>query len=637
MVVRAGGPILGVGRMAVPPSGQAPPGPARSAFASLIRSWHCVKCLARAPPLVPARAPAGSEADAPRPSDRQSELLAHAQASLPPVLLVVGAIYVVLSGTVFFYSSGPRAAGLWAATAAIGVLLVAVGLRMRRTEWPLRLYDGVAASLAALVVLHAIAFLWATGDPGQSAYLLILLIGAGYFVLSPVALVAVDAVALAGWWVAAVALGIPPFGAEGGLVVAALAIGAFAHVLHRRTVVSLARTRQQVEGTLAASEQRFRSLAETAKDAILLLDDRGSLSYLNPAGMRMFGLRNADLGRPAGHLLGAVANDPARLVGTTELVAQRKDGSTFAAELSLARGEDGGVAAFTGILRDITERKRSEEATQAAASHQAELETLRKMNSFKTHFLNTAAHELNTPLTPLRLQLHLLKGESMGALNDRQGKAVALLDRNVTRLSGLVGEILEVARLQSGRMKLNPVAVEVDAVVDEVIESFNETARKVGVTLAFEGSPGLVAVADRNRFTQVLFNLVSNALKFTPSGGSVRVHADRRNGSVEVQVRDTGLGLTAEQMGRLFQPFSQVHDPTAMPASGTGLGLYICKGLVEAQGGQIGVKSAGPGRGSTFNFTLPAARPDQLVGPVVAVVPALAEEDPMVRRLRELI
>lgn len=579
----------------------------------------------------------------PGPADNERELMASAaRASLPPVLLLVGAVYVVFSGTIFFYLSGTQAGWLWAATAGVGLLLVGVGLWARRGDFRTTGLHLGSAGLAAMVVAHALLVLWATQDPGQTTYLMLLLIGAGSFVLLGWGLAVVDTLALLGWWAVARDIGLDPIGAEGALVIAGVLFGGVAHVLRRRTIHKLATTKRVVLGSLEASEERFRSLAETAKDAILLLDGEGRLTYLNPAGMALFGLRQQDLGRPAGHLLGAAGNEPAKLVGTSELLAQRKDGSTFPAELSLAATErsDGSVA-YTGVLRDVTERKKAEEATQAATSREAELETLRKMNSFKTQFLNTAAHELNTPLTPLRLQLHLLKAESMGPLNERQAKAVALLDRNVSRLSGLVGEILEVARLQSGRVRLTPTRVEVDAVVDEVIESFNETARKVGVALAFEGTPGLHVHADRNRFTQVLFNLVSNALKFTPAGGSVTVDARRPNGNghVEVQVRDTGLGLTAEQMARLFQPFSQVHDPMAIPATGTGLGLYICKGLVEAQGGRIAVKSPGPGRGSTFSFTLPLGGAEQ--APPVAPGPApeavLPAEDPMVRRLRELI
>jgi PAS domain S-box-containing protein len=568
---------------------------------------------------------------------------ARLQAVLPSVFLFVGAVYAVLSGAVFVSIEGRWAAPLWAATAGLGVLLAASGLALRRRPLAPRRMGPLATALALLVVVHSLTVLWVTEDLNQAPYLLMLLVGAGAL-LSWRGMLVLDAVAILGWALVARDLGVDPLGNAGNVVAAGLLLGLAAHLARRRMVSGMAQVRRAAEGSLAASEERFRSLAETARDTILLLDGTGHLTYLNPAGLKLFGLQPSDMGRPAGHLLGPQGNEPVRLVGTTELTAQRKDGTTFPAELSLARSvrEDGAVV-YTGVLRDITERKKAAAAVQAAAAQDAELEALRKMNSFKTQFLNTAAHELNTPLTPLRLQLHLLKSGSMGTLNERQGKAISLLDRNVTRLSGLVGEILEVARMQSGRIRLTPATVEVDAVVDEVIESFSETARHVGVGLAFEGTPGLTVYADRNRCTQVLFNLVSNALKFTPAGGSVTIGAAaaRDGQAIVVDVRDTGLGLTSEQMARLFQPFTQVHDPMAVTASGTGLGLFICKGLVEAQGGTIRVASPGPGRGATFTFTLPAGPSRAAVAAVPhEAVPASSgpsAEDPIVRRLRELI
>lgn len=564
------------------------------------------------------------------------------QQGTPGVLLFVGGLYVVLSGMVFLTEVGTEALLLWTATAGVGLLLVGGSLAMRHKDWQPRHVEPFTTALVAAVLVHAFLFLWVTEDPGQAPYLLMLLVGAGYLLPTVRSLVIVDAVAVAGWLLVGQALDLPVAGEgdgqPGNILFVGIVLGAVVHFLRRRNAARWASVQRHAEGSIEASEARFRSLAETARDTILLLDAEGRLTYVNPAGFQLFGLKPSDIGRPFGHLLGEAGNDPALLVGTREVTAQRKDGQRFPAELSLARSvRDGGDVAYTGILRDITERKRAAAATQAAAAQDAELETLRQMNSFKTKFLNMAAHELNTPLTPLRLQLHLLKAEAMGSLNDKQGKAVALLDRNVSRLSSLVGEILEVARMQSGRVRLTPTVVEIDAVVDEVVESFNETARRVGVGLAFEGTPGLTAFADRNRCTQILFNLVSNALKFTPSGGSVTVGAGAAGGLVNIEVRDTGLGLTQEQMGRLFQPFSQVHDPMAVTAAGTGLGLYICKGLIEAMGGELRVASPGPGRGSTFSFTLPASPAGMPAPTTAAAAPALGEEDPMVRRLRELI
>jgi signal transduction histidine kinase len=245
----------------------------------------------------------------------------------------------------------------------------------------------------------------------------------------------------------------------------------------------------------------------------------------------------------------------------------------------------------------------------SARKKEDELRRLREMDEFKTRFLNMAAHELNTPLTPLRLQTHLLLTGSLGALDERQRRAIDILDRNVKRLADLVHEILDVARLQANELRLQTTAVEVGPAISEVIDAYEETAKRVGIRLVNLGNPGLVILADRSRLIQILFNLISNALKFTPAGGEVVVRAFEDSGRVVIEVHDTGVGLSREQMARLFQAFSQVHDPMAVSAPGTGLGLFISKGLLQAMGGDITVESKGPGKGSTFRFYLPVASP----------------------------
>jgi PAS domain S-box-containing protein len=555
---------------------------------------------------------------------------------VPRAYLFVGGAYSLLSGTVFLMAQGTTEVLVWASSASLGLLLMAASVGLRRLAHRPGLLVHAATLLSLLLVLHALVVMALTRDPGHVALLVLLLVASGYLLPSTTGAVVVGATATLGW-VTVVRILEGPFDSEFTVMtVAGLLLGTGAHLLHRRTRAEWAAAEAERSAAHAASQERFRALTETAQDAIFVLDAAGNVSYLNPAGRTLFGMRSSDLGRPAGHLLGAAADDPERLVGIRELQAQRKDGSTFPAELSMARTTVDGETLYTGILRDISERQRAARETKAAAAHAAELETLRQINSFKTKFLNTAAHELNTPLTPLRLQLHLLKAGTMGPMNDKQTKAVDLLDRNVARLSGLVADILEVARMQSGRIRLTLVPVDVDAVVDEVLESFGEAARRVGVTASYDGTPGLVAHADRNRLTQVFFNLVSNAIKFTPAGGTVTVHAERSGNDVRFAVRDTGLGLSREQMGRLFQPFSQVHDTMVVTVGGTGLGLYITKGLVEAMGGRIAVHSDGPGRGCAFSFSLPAG--PALPGPHAAAEPEpRVEDDALARRLRELI
>lgn len=247
-----------------------------------------------------------------------------------------------------------------------------------------------------------------------------------------------------------------------------------------------------------------------------------------------------------------------------------------------------------------------------------ELERLQEVDRFKTDFINTAAHELNTPLTPLLLQVHLLRKhtpqESAGA------RSVDVLERNLTRLSQLVQDMLDVARLQSGRLRLEPSETDLAKLMRETLETFQHQASDRGVTLRLETGGDLLANVDGRRIGQVLYNLVSNAIKFTPAGGQVTLAGTRAGNELLLQVRDTGIGMTDEQMVQLFQPFSRLHrDQVDSP--GTGLGLYISRGLVEGHGGTLESRSEGPGLGTVFSMRIPCKTP-------LADVPSAAEETP---------
>ncbi|MEA3143228.1 MAG: hypothetical protein QOG31_552 [Thermoplasmata archaeon] len=314
--------------------------------------------------------------------------------------------------------------------------------------------------------------------------------------------------------------------------------------------------------------------------------------------------------------------------GPFEVEILRKDGSTVAVT---GRADEVDVG---GRLLRRTHLSRLPGSAELAALRLAEIEKLREMGQFKTRILNMAAHELNTPLTPLRLQTHLLLSGSLGGLEARQRHAVEIVDRNVNRLATLVQEILDVARLQGGRLKVQVAPVDLVGAVNEAVDSFAETARRLSIDLAVQVDPALAVQADRGRLLQILFNLLSNALKFTPEGGQVRLDAATEGSFARIDVRDSGSGMAPEQIARLFQPFTQVHDTKALTVPGTGLGLYICRGLAEAMGGRIEALSQGPGKGSTFRLHLPLAteRP-------TPATPARqpAPQDALARRLRELI
>ncbi|MBI2076941.1 MAG: HAMP domain-containing histidine kinase [Euryarchaeota archaeon] len=239
------------------------------------------------------------------------------------------------------------------------------------------------------------------------------------------------------------------------------------------------------------------------------------------------------------------------------------------------------------------------------AEKQREVDRLNELNEFKSTFLNMAAHELGTPLTPLKLQVHLLKSDTE-RMTPEQRQGIQILDRNINRLHQLVKDMMDSARLQASRLGLKPQDVDLSAIVVESVEPFRHAAAQANVAIDVGTLPPIPMRIDPDRMTQVVVNLVSNALKFTPAGGRVVVQTRTADGTAYIEVADTGAGMTEAQMERLFTPFTQVHDVRGR--SGTGLGLYISRGIVELHGGRISVASRGKGLGSTFTVHLPLQR-----------------------------
>lgn len=234
-----------------------------------------------------------------------------------------------------------------------------------------------------------------------------------------------------------------------------------------------------------------------------------------------------------------------------------------------------------------------------------EIERLREIDQMKGRFINTAAHELGTPLTPLKVQAHLLESGQLGPLTPAQQRAVSIINRNLGRVVVLVGDLLSISRMDAGELKLRKVPLDLAALVVETVDSFVDGARQRGLTLRHDVADGLFVEGDPARLGQVLYNLTNNALKFTPSGGTITVRAFRRRHEAVVRVQDTGIGLTADEIARLAQPFVKLADQGPHGDPGTGLGLYITKGLVERHGGLLWVESAGKDQGTTVSFALP--------------------------------
>jgi signal transduction histidine kinase/ActR/RegA family two-component response regulator len=250
------------------------------------------------------------------------------------------------------------------------------------------------------------------------------------------------------------------------------------------------------------------------------------------------------------------------------------------------------------------ERRRAQDARRLLRDQAGQLQHVLDLQALRTQFFNAAAHELGNPLTPIRLQVSMLKDLTRG-LDPAVQRSLEILERNVQRMARLNQDMLDVARLQARSLSLTRRPVEVKALIREAVDAFEPLARESGIGLTATCPDGILVDADGQRLMQVLSNLAGNALKFTPHGGLVALDVRAEAHEVHVSVRDTGPGLSPEQIDRLFQPFSQVLGTAQPHGVGAGLGLFISRGIVELHGGRITCQSAGPGMGCTFMFILP--------------------------------
>lgn len=267
----------------------------------------------------------------------------------------------------------------------------------------------------------------------------------------------------------------------------------------------------------------------------------------------------------------------------------RPDGRATACRLTASRVD--GVSPFTIVMiEDVSATQRIHELEEASA--------------WKTQLLGLASHEIKNPLTPLKVQVHLLREGVRGPLTKEQAQALDLVKRQTDRLEKLVHDVLDLSRIEQGRLEVRKTSVDVERVVKQVEAAFRPVAESWGVAFEAAIAPA-TAYADSDRLHQVLYNLVGNALKFTPAGGKVRLEVRQDREGAHVIVSDTGPGLSAAQQERLFRPFSQVHDDASKSReAGAGLGLFLCRRIVDAFGGRIWVESE-PGKGAAFHVMLP--------------------------------
>jgi signal transduction histidine kinase len=242
---------------------------------------------------------------------------------------------------------------------------------------------------------------------------------------------------------------------------------------------------------------------------------------------------------------------------------------------------------------------------------------LDKANKMQADFTAMIAHDLRSPLSNSIAMSEMLLGGFFGSLNEEQKKWITKIETSSRNLVNLVSDFLDVSKLEAGRIDLKRQPVDLMNLIGDAVENYMAIAKNKRISLCSVVDPGLPQIfADPRRIEQVLGNLLSNAAKFTPEGGKIEVRACRDNHSgIRVQVSDDGVGISAEEMGSLFQKYCQTSSGMYSKHNGTGLGLVVCKMIVEAHGGKIWAESQ-EGKGSTFSFVLPATT-EPVVSPTI--------------------
>jgi PAS domain S-box-containing protein len=368
------------------------------------------------------------------------------------------------------------------------------------------------------------------------------------------------------------------------------------------------------------AEEKFRLAVQAAPAAMIMVDRRGTIHIVNALTERLLGYTRDELmGQSVDRLVPArfgeahagfraafFADSRSRPMGEgRDLYALRKDGTEVPVEIGLSPVETSDGPFVLAAVTDITERKRAAALLQQALeAERAAKREAERANELKDQFLATVSHELRAPLNAVLGWADMLRGNVLEGA--RRQKALDAIYNNAKRQSQLIDDLLDVARIVSGHMRVDRTAVNLQAVIRTALDVTEPSAqaKRITVSVEVDESIGLI-LGDAARLQQVVWNLLTNAVKFTPEGGAIHVGARRVGEFVDISVADNGQGMTAEFIPRAFEPFRQADASSTRVHGGLGLGLAIVKHLVEAHDGTVRCESAGKGQGATFTVRLP--------------------------------
>ncbi len=355
---------------------------------------------------------------------------------------------------------------------------------------------------------------------------------------------------------------------------------------------------------LEAYRKRAEAILASTGDGLIVFDPEDVITYINPAATMLAGLRPSKLlGKrtPLWEMLSMMPEDsfsPA-IDGSQvrEVRLEEPEHRIMDVRTDPVLDENGGYLGYVATLHDVTAE--------------------REVGQMKNEFVSTVSHELRTPLTSIKGYIDLILDGEAGEINEIQREFLSIVKQNSDRLVELINDMLDISRIESGRIHLKIQPLDICDLIAGAVDTFQAVSDQSGHKLLPKAPADLPKVAgDRDRVGQVLMNFISNAIKYSPEGGSVTVKAKIEGDTVVVAITDQGIGIAKEDQAKLFTKFYRVDSSLTREIGGTGLGLSICKSIIELLGGKVGVKSTA-GKGSTFWFSLPVASKDLVRTPGV--------------------
>jgi PAS domain S-box-containing protein len=386
--------------------------------------------------------------------------------------------------------------------------------------------------------------------------------------------------------------------------------------LYRILIIQDIGERKRAEEALRIGEQRLAAVIDNAMDAIITIDENQRVVLFNAAAEKIFGCPASEvLGKPLDRFLperfraihpshirtfGATGKSARSMHAPATLYGQRANGEEFPFEATISQASIAGQELYTVILRDVTQREQAEELARLYAQSQ-------EMDQLKTEFFANISHELRTPLAlilgPVRKRL------AAGGMGEAERRDLELVERNAGTLLRHVNDLLDLSKLDAGRMKADYEATDLARLGRLVASNFESLAKERGLRYLIDIPSSLPAQVDPRKIERVLLNLLSNAFKFTPAGGSVRLAIHQETDRAVVEVEDSGIGIPPHMREAVFERFRQIEGGSNRKFGGTGLGLSIAKQLVTLHGGSIAIGEAGNGGGSLFRVELPLVAP----------------------------